>query len=59
MKIKKYFVLILALTIGFVASGQVVPPPAPPPPPPGLPLDGGLVFLVFSAIIYGAKKIKN
>lgn len=28
-------------------------PPPPPPPPPGLPIDGGLSFLVLSGVIYG------
>ncbi|WP_341221608.1 PID-CTERM protein-sorting domain-containing protein [Polaribacter atrinae] len=54
------------LAFTFVISAQSVPapagpPPAPagPPPPPGLPIDGGLLFLVISGIIYGVKKVKN
>ncbi|OAD45780.1 hypothetical protein LPB303_05695 [Polaribacter atrinae] len=57
---KKYFAFIIMLAFTFVISAQSVPAPAgPPPPPPGLPIDGGLLFLVISGIIYGVKKVKN
>ena len=57
---KKYFAFIIMLAFTFVISAQNAPaPPAGPPPPPGLPIDGGLLFLVISGIIYGVKKIKN
>jgi hypothetical protein len=29
----------------------------PPPPPPAVPIDGGLGFLLFAGIAYGAKKL--
>ena len=29
------------------------PPPPTPPPPPGLPIDGGVIFLLIAAIAYG------
>ncbi|MCL7764137.1 hypothetical protein MPF19_11980 [Polaribacter sp. Z014] len=49
---------MLALT--YIVNAQNVPRPAgPPPPPPGLAIDGGLIFLVVSGIIYGVKKVKN
>ena len=54
--------IILVLSIGFFLicnlymSAQA---PPPPPPPPGLPIDGGLLFLAASALIYGVKKIKK
>ena len=37
------------------------PPPPPPPPglPPGLPIDGGILFLAASALVYGVRKIKK
>ena len=55
MKRKQILTLcILALT--FSVSSQVAPPPIPPPPPPGLPIDGGILFLLVSGIIYGIKK---
>lgn len=39
------------------AYGQAVPPPIPPPPPPGLPIDGGVIFLLLSGLVYGVKKV--
>ncbi|KGL58737.1 PID-CTERM protein-sorting domain-containing protein [Polaribacter sp. Hel1_85] len=42
-----------------IVSGQIVPPPVPPPPPPGLPVDGGLLFLIVTGILFGIKKLKN
>jgi hypothetical protein len=32
---------------------------ASPPPPPGVPLDGGISFLVIAAVGYGAHKISK
>ncbi len=65
MKIKNYHkvirgvlvIAILMITIGSYA--QAVPPPVPPPPPPGLPIDGGVGFLILGAIIYGVKNIND
>tara|TARA_B110000967_G_scaffold209439_1_gene265642 strand:+ start:1738 stop:1878 length:141 start_codon:yes stop_codon:yes gene_type:complete len=31
----------------------------PPPNPPGIPIDGGIFFLLSTAIIYGVTKIRN
>ena len=59
MKRIKYFTLIIALFLTCVVSGQIVPPPMPPPPPPGLPIDGGVLFLFVSGLIYGIRKIKQ
>lgn len=57
-KIKKIlFIGVIMLSLG--SYGQIVPPPIPPPPPPGLPIDGGIGFLILGAIIYGTKNIKN
>lgn len=33
--------------------------PPPPPPPPGLPIDGGLLFLAASALVYGVRNINK
>jgi len=49
-------IVVLYTTFTF---GQVVPPPIPPPPPPGLPIDGGLLFLLISGIVLGVRKLKN
>ncbi|GAB7258073.1 PID-CTERM protein-sorting domain-containing protein [uncultured Polaribacter sp.] len=59
MKKIKYLVLIIVLFSVQLVFGQIVPPPIPPPPPPGLSVDGGLLFLVASALIYGVAKLKN
>ena len=59
MKEKKFIAFFVMLILSFVVSGQIVPPPAPPPPPPGLPLDGGILFLVISGVIYGVKKVRD
>ena len=59
MKEKKYLAFFIMLALTYVASGQIVPPPAPPPPPPGLPIDGGLVFLAITGILYAIKKVRN
>ena len=59
MKEKKYLAFIIMLVITYVASGQIVPPPAPPPPPPGLPIDGGVIFLIIVGVLYGVKKVRG
>ena len=54
---KRIIASILFVSISFVCVAQKLPPPTSPPPPVGLPIDGGVLFGVFVAIIYGAKKI--
>ena len=58
---QKIFTLLLIFSLFFASpiTGQAVPPPIPPPPPPGLPIDGGVLFLFVSGLIYGIKKIKK
>lgn len=59
--LEKQTKLVVTLSILFVATAQIFaqgPPPPPPPPPPGLPIDGGLLFLVATAVGYGLKRIK-
>ena len=56
--------VIIALSIAFFmlinnVVAQNVPPPIPPPPPPGLPIDGGVLLLFISGLIYGVKKLKK
>ncbi len=58
-KMKNLILTFLMVTFAVVVSAQVVPPPIPPPPPPGLPIDGGMLFLAISGIIYGVKKLKK
>lgn len=42
---------------GFAFAGPTGPPPPQIPPPPGLPIDGGLVFLLCAALTYGIYKV--
>ncbi len=59
MKKKKYLAFIVMLICTCVANSQIMPAPSPPPPPPGLPVDGGLFFLIASGLIYGVRKLKS
>jgi len=59
MKKRSYFVFITVFAFAISINAQIVPPPIPPPPPPGLPIDGGLFFLLISGLAYGAKKLKK
>lgn len=59
MKKKLHFTLLLAVLFTIVVNSQIVPPSVPPPPPPGLPIDGGVLFLFISGLIYGIKKIRE
>jgi len=50
------------MLVCFSAFAEKSPPPPPvgaPPPPPGLPIDGGLSFLLISGIFYGAYELKR
>jgi len=38
-------------------AGPTGPPPPQVPPPPGLPIDGGVAFLLVAALSYGIYKI--
>ena len=55
MKKLASLLLLLLFPLIMIAHG----PPPPPPPPPGLPIDGGLLFLLIAGIVYGVKKLKN
>lgn len=58
---KKVILLLLvcfAFTLSVNAQGPPGPTP-PPPPPPGLPIDGGIIFLLISGVYYGVKKLKK
>jgi hypothetical protein len=46
--------LIIVLLISQAAYSQ-----PEPPNPVGLPIDGGIFFLIASAVIYGVNKIRN
>lgn len=52
-------------TGGIALHGQLPPPPPPPGPgppcwpPPCIPVDGGILFAVGAAAIFGGKKLYN
>ena len=54
MKKLASLLLLLLFPLIMIAQG-----PPPPPTPPGLPIDGGLLFLLIAGIVYGVKKLKN
>jgi len=57
---KKLFLLVIftiVTTTLFAQTGGG--PPDVSPPPHGLPIDGGLGFLVVSGLVYGAFKLKG
>jgi len=56
MKKLASLLLLLLFPLTMIAQG---PPPPPPPLPPGLPIDGGLLFLLIAGMAYGVKKLKN
>jgi hypothetical protein len=52
----KILIIIVLLSVqAFAAPG----PPPPEVPPPGLPIDGGILFLVVAALGYGLFKINQ
>jgi len=53
LAVQKIVLVFVALLNVDAVLAQATPPPPTPPPPPGLPIDGGLVFLFFSALIFG------
>jgi len=59
MKKKKYFAFFIMLALTYGLNAQLPTPRSGPPSPPGLAIDGGLIFLVVSGIIYGIKKVKK
>jgi hypothetical protein len=56
---KKVFITFIVIIFSIQMFGQAVPPPIPPPPPPGLPIDGGVMYLLLGGLIFGIKKIND
>jgi len=55
--VNKHFKVILFVAFFIVATNMYAPPP--PPPPPTLPIDGGAIYLIISAVALGFKKLYN
>jgi hypothetical protein len=56
----KNLILTLTFTLGFVTIGYCdEPPPFNPDQPQGIPIDGGALLLLGSAVGYGIKKVNE
>ena len=59
---QKFSLLLLSflsmVTTIYAAPGDP-PPPPPPTPPPGLPIDNGLIYLIFIGLLYGLYKVRK
>ncbi len=55
-KNKPTIATILFVLISFAGAAQGPPPPQPPPPV-GLPIDSGILILLFIGLLYGAYRI--
>ena len=59
----KLFLIVIFIVVNGVAFAQC--PGGPPcggpnqPPPPGLPVDGGILFLLASGLVYGVVKLRK
>jgi len=56
--LKNYTPIILFISVLLINTGELFAQRFPPPPP-GLPIDGGLLFLAASALVYGVRNIKK
>jgi hypothetical protein len=45
--------------VSIAGYSQKAPPPPAPPPNPGLPINGGIVYLLISGFIYGVYELKK
>jgi hypothetical protein len=59
MKNKNYTFSIFFILLVTVCVAQVPPGVPGIPGPRSLPIDGGLLFLVISAILFGIKKLRH
>jgi len=58
----KFNCYLLSFCLMFICSSvfaQRTPPPPGPPPNPGLPIDGGLSYLLIAGVLYGAYEIRK
>lgn len=50
--LKRLFLTLILIACVSTAHAQ-------PPPPVGLPIDGGIIFLIISGLVYGVLKIRK
>lgn len=62
----KIVAALVLFAVACAATMHAQPPPPPPPtggppcwPPPCIPVDGGILFAVGAAAVFGGKKIYN
>ncbi len=53
----KIIIVLFLFTASIFAGPSGPPPPGMPPPPPSAPIDSGVWFLAFTAILFGVYKI--
>jgi hypothetical protein len=58
-KINKLLLCIFFMLISFYTYAGGPPVPQSPPPPSGLPIDGGLSFLIIAGAAYGAFELRK
>jgi hypothetical protein len=59
-KINKLLLCIFFMLLGFITYSQGTKPPVPSGTPPwGLPIDGGLSFLIIAGAAYGAFELRK
>jgi hypothetical protein len=54
-----YMLCFFFVFVSVVGYSQKAPPPPAPPPNPGLPINGGILYLLASGIFYGAYELKK
>lgn len=54
-----YLMLTTAVIILIALSPASAQGPPPPPPPDGIPIDGGVGFLIAGGVAYGASRLRS
>ena len=57
--INKFLLSLFFVLVSFVSYAGGPPDPSSPPLPPGLPIDGGLSFLIIAGAIYGINELRR
>lgn len=53
------FLLVVFCNVAYGKNEPPQPKPAGPAPNPGLPIDGGIGFLLLSGVVYGAYQLRK